>query len=173
MKNSDFIFPVPYLKEAGFTFIETVVAVGIIAVGLSVIFNVAINNLIASETSKNTFIAAFLAQEGYELIRNFRDVNWLQATDTAQWLSSPISLADGNYEVDYNDPAPQTNSSRLLKIDSGGFYNYESGVNSIFKRLVNIKTTGTNQIKVTVTVSWNERGKSKSLTTENLLYNWK
>jgi len=173
-------------SKYGFTLLEVVVTVGIVAVGLSVIFNTAINNLAASEVSKNTFIAAFLAQEGYELVRNFRDTNWLINDDTQTWrqqtLPGTVSLADGNYRVDYNDNSltSSLNSCSVslsdepfLKIDSNGFYSYDDGQDTIFKRIICITTAGTDQMKVTVKVEWRQQGKVKSLTTDNLLYNWK
>ncbi len=176
------------VKQNGFTFLEMVIVVGVILMGLTVIFNVAINNLLASESAQNTFLAATLAQEGYEIVRNFRDTNWLINDDTTKWrIQDPlkpgtVSLVDGNYRADYNDLSlnlaindcgTSLTNEPFLKIDANGFYNYESGSDTKFKRVMCISTPQSNQMKVTVKVAWEERGEIKSLTLENLLYNWK
>lgn len=63
---------------AGFTLLEGVIAVGIISVGLIVGLALAYSNLTAAQANSDRIIAANLAREGIEIVRNIRDSNWMR-----------------------------------------------------------------------------------------------
>ena len=61
---------VNHSKKAGFTIIETLVAIAILMIAISGPLVVATKSLTAATRAKNQSVASFLAQEGMELIRN-------------------------------------------------------------------------------------------------------
>lgn len=62
----------------GFTLIEGIIAIAIISTALIVGLSLAYSNLIAAQNNSDRIIAANLAQEGIEVMRNIRDSNWLR-----------------------------------------------------------------------------------------------
>lgn len=66
------------LASNGFTIIEVMAAVAVLSIGLIGGLTVITGNLRSITTSDNRVIAAGLAAEGIELVRNVRDTNWLQ-----------------------------------------------------------------------------------------------
>src|SRR3989338_5479549 len=63
-------------NKKGFSIIEVIISVFVIAVGLVSIIGLIAGSLRESINSRNQTIAANLVQEGVELVRNVRDNNW-------------------------------------------------------------------------------------------------
>jgi hypothetical protein len=59
----------------------------------------------------------------------------------------------------------------FLLID-GGFYNYTSGTSTPFRRKITISDKTDDQMKVTVTVSWEAKGEHQ-ISVQEILYNWR
>ena len=62
----------------GFTLIEMVITIGVFTVGVMGAFTLALSNLNTVNDNFSRVVAANLAREGIELIRNERDSNWLR-----------------------------------------------------------------------------------------------
>ena len=61
----------------GFTLIEVLVAIFVLVVGVFGVFFVVQNITFSSQLNSSKLTAAYLVQEGIELVRNKRDSNWL------------------------------------------------------------------------------------------------
>ena len=163
-------------KNKGFTLLELIVTIGVITVGILGAFTVCISIINYTSLSSSRLTATYLAQEGIETVRNIRDTNLVKQESG---LSTPWDdgLGANNWEADYNDSNLYLCSSpcnfddlNFLKID-GGFYNYDSGTNTKFKRKITIDDSGTDFINVSVSVEWEYKGNHEVTVQENL-YNW-
>jgi len=138
-----------FKNGAGFTLIEVVVAVSVLLIGVLGTFTVVQNITFSSRINSSKLTAAYLAQEGLELVRNQRDTNWLE-----DMYLQPVSW-DNN------------------KVDLMEFINtLPTTVLGKFTREIDIEDRG-DYIVVSVTVSWQERGSPYSITAKTELYNWK
>lgn len=90
----------------GETILETVIAMGILAVGISLASTIVGSSLRSINASKNRIIAISIAREGLEAIRNIRDTNWLKFNSTRRecWNHMPVAGVDTC--VNANDPIP-------------------------------------------------------------------
>ena len=162
----------PILKfKKGFTLLEVLLAIFVITIGV-VGVSLAIQQAVsftAFSTSKLT--AIYLAQEGIEVVRNIRDTNWLEER-TNPGISWDDGLSPGEYEADYKSQSLVPYSDRYLKLPDGGFYNYDSGKDTKFKRKITISKVG-EAIEVSVKVSWLEKGNNYKVTAQEDLYNWR
>ena len=67
------------IKKNGFTLLEMMVVIFVVTVGLIAVFSVIQRTVMLTTISVDRLIrAAYLAQEGLELVRNKRDSNWLE-----------------------------------------------------------------------------------------------
>ncbi len=152
---------------------EVVVSVGITITGLVVVLSLMRYVTSAGRLSSDRFVAAGLAQEGVEIVRSFRDSNWLNSPQP--WNDGLNSL--GEFQVQYDSVSLQPYSGQPLKIDSSGFYNYTSGQNSKFIRRVvitpnaDVSEPGLN-FGVTSEVSWEAFGRIFTVVVDDILYNW-
>lgn len=154
----------------GFTLIEVIVSVVIISlVSVSAMSAISLN-LSSATRIKNNLIAAYLAQEGLEVVRNIRD------KDRHLGAAFGASLANGDYIVDWNSQSLVPFADIFLKKDSGGLYNYSSGQDTIFKRRIIIGNSVQNNPaieKVAKTeISWTEKSGPKMIQAELRLFNW-
>lgn len=159
------------MTKNGFTLIEVIVSIGIISLVLvGVMLSISLS-LSSAARVKNNLIAANLAQEGLEIVRNIRDKDWHSGG------SFGASLANGNYLVDWNSQSLLSFSDSFLKKDAVGLYNYSSGQDTIFKRKIIIENSLQNPPTVEKTakveVSWQEKSGSKTIQAELRLFNWK
>jgi len=154
--------------KSAFTLIEITVAIFVITIGVVGIYALLPKALFVADVSENKFIASQLAREGIELIRNIRDSNWL--TPGNDWDEN-FNVCFGGCEIDYNDTAPSPWGDRYLKIDSNGFYNYETGNLSKFKRKITILSTGPSSYEIKVEVFWPSSYSPFVLKAD--LYNWR
>ncbi len=150
----------------GFTLIEIIIAISVMTIGIVGSYAVVPVMVRNQAVNLDEFTASQLAHEAMEIVRNFRDTNWLSGFD---WKTGLLACSSG-CEIDYNDTAFQTYQSRFLSIDASGFYNYESVNNSKFKRKI-ILQTGTSILNAKVQVLWN--GKGSPFEAEENFYDWR
>lgn len=162
--------------KQGFTLIEVIIAVAVIITALVASISLISFTVSGTMSSKSKLIAANLAQEGLEITRNIRDNNWFAGKtgpDDGQpdWREG---LGEGEHRVQYNTLDFLSPGSQVLKINSNGFYQYDTGTDTSFSRKVTIQYVlgDDDQIIVTCEVNWLEKARNRSIQIETRLYNW-
>jgi len=153
-------------NKRGFTLIELMVVVVVLSIGMIGVMNSIWQVFIYAKLLSSKLTAAYLAQEGIEIVRNIRDTNWVEG---AVW-DEGLELT-GDFEADYDDPGLSFYGNGYLRID-GGFYNYNLGEETKFKRKINIQKD-TDEISVLVEVIWQEGGKEYQIEVFEKLYKWR
>lgn len=154
-------------SQKGFSLLGVIVAVFIIATGIIAILTLMKYSLSGSISSKNKLTAAFLAQEGVEIVRYIRE-------SQPDWFAWYESISNGEYRVQYNNDSLMANMNLPLNIDSNGFYQYETGPTTPFyRRLALTKLSGNEELKVETEIKWLENGQWKYLNVEDRLWNWR
>jgi len=168
----------------GFTIMEILVSIFILSIGLVGIYSLINQNIQVQYINKNDLIASQLAQEGIELVRNVRDKNWLIFdTDGNQLHPFYYYIANSNgsqktFIIDRTlniaDVDDINDTDAILKIDTNGFYNTNSGTNSIFIRLLETTLDSTSSsTNIACTVRWKEKNKAHDHTVRTILYDWR
>ncbi|MDP3794957.1 MAG: prepilin-type N-terminal cleavage/methylation domain-containing protein [bacterium] len=161
--------------QKAFSLIETLVAVGILAGALVAAVGLLSLTLRTMRTAQSEFIAAHLAAEGIEVIRNIRDTNWLRGV---AWQTG---LDDGSYAVAYDTLPPLAvyDDTQPLERDGDGRYCYNCGTETPFRRRVAIELVPVDRdnpgilgIRVTATVLWSDAAGPRSVVAQDILYNW-
>jgi len=80
-----------YSSHAGFTLVETLVAIAVLLTSLTGPLFLAERSFIAATGSRDQMIATFLADEGIEYVRKVRDTNYLSGNGWLTQLSSCVS----------------------------------------------------------------------------------
>ena len=81
-------------KQSGQTLVETIAALSILVMALTAGLGLAIYSSANSTFTRDQIIATNLAREGLDVVRMFRDSNWLAAEDTAT-LSDDLYTTNG------------------------------------------------------------------------------
>ena len=157
-------------NQKAFSLLEVIIAIFIITVGIIGVVNLVNSSISAVAFSKSQVIATNLAQEGLEIVRNMRDSNWLKDIDWDDGLNSCSSGCRVQYD---NLGLLLLSDNPILKINSNGFYQYDSGTDSHFHRKISINNISDDQLKIVSEVAWSERGHSHTVSAETRLYNWK
>lgn len=152
---------------AGFTLLETIVAIGLIVVGLVSALALITNSLFYVSNIHDRLATANLMAESIEVVRSIRDNNWLQ---NRAWNSG---LTNGDYQVVYNSMALSSYNGIPLLLDSNGLYNYTSGAATPYVRKISIANLSNYEIRIITTVTWQRRGITYSSSAEDHLFNWK
>ncbi len=157
-------FSFQFKKNKGFTLLEVLIAVFILAIGVGSAFASIGQTLVAGFLARDRFIASYLAQEGIEIVKNIRDSNWVAG------ISWNNRLAPGEYGIDYkNNFAPSTT---YLNREATGFYSYSSGTPTKFRRRIYLQQTDPARIKIEVVVEWQERGRTNNFRVVDIITNW-
>ncbi|OHB24271.1 MAG: hypothetical protein A3F96_00155 [Parcubacteria group bacterium RIFCSPLOWO2_12_FULL_40_10] len=155
----------------GFTLIEVIVSVSLLSlVAVGSMFAITLS-LKSAARIKNNLIAANLAQEGMEVVRNIRDKDWHLGN------SFGVSLPNGTYNISWDSALPAPFSDIFLKKNLNGYYNYVAGADTIFKRKIIIENSAQNpstvEKVVKVEITWQEKGGiPKLIQAEERLFNW-
>lgn len=178
-------------RVAGFTVLELIAGVFILSIGI-----VGVSALISRLLWYTRFVeskatAAYLAQEGMEIVRNIRDGNWLECKIEGGWdetclaedwtdglfccgSTNCVRDGDGACQADYLD-CDQLNSYSGGPLEfNGEFYAYFNPPEeeTKFKRIIEIGQETAEQVSVCTTVEWTEQGKGQSIKACEDLYNW-
>jgi len=158
------------MNNRGFTLVEVIVAVGMISLVLVGVISSISLSLSSVARAENNLIAANLAQEGLEIVRNIRDKDWHSGAVFGS------SLTNGDYLVEWSSQSLLPFSDVFLKKDSAGLYSYSAGQDAIFKRKIIIQNSAENGPAVEkvakVEVSWAEKSGPKIIQAELRLFNW-
>ena len=164
-------------SDKGFTMIELIVTISILSVGIIGSYSAfsSINSLTHSISPRLT--AVYLAQEGQEIVRNIRDSNYIDGKNWKFGLSNCKNGCQADYKAGTDS---ESNSNKLknysddnfLILNADGFYGYEEGIKTIFKRKITIDNISNSSLKVDVLVMWDYQGKSFEFKTESYLYDW-
>lgn len=163
-------------NRRGYLLIESMVAVGLITVGLLGVVRLFSSSISLNRDVTNRFTASFLAGEGIEVIRSIIDESTVQGE---AWNTRiPAGLYEVTYDTaDLNDSVPlepEDEGQFLLFHEDIGVYDYDpSGTATSFKRAVAIEDVDPNHIFVRSSVSWTERGGIQEIDVEDHFFNWR
>jgi len=134
-------------KEMGFGLVEVLVSLSILTVvvlGFNFLSGVALRSW---ENAKNKSIAYNIIQDTFECTRNLRDINF----------NSP--------SYDWDDGVNTENIEDVCPTNTEAFNG--------FGRMIDIEDISENKKKITIDVSWQERGQEKSLKSITYLTEWR
>ncbi len=184
--------------KKGFTLVETLVAISILSLSIAATFTAVQTGLQTSSTIKDQISAFYLAQEGMEYIKNVRDNNALNAISGGAntWLTglsevpgdfcyfgkvcqidvplATISNCGGGTSVPITNSPP--NLCPVLRQDNTGTtpslllgYN-NNWTTTRFKREIQFEQINLNEIRAVITISWSDRGATKSFQVSETLF---
>ena len=152
--------------KEGFTILEVLVTMFVLTIGGLAAYAMVQQIIFYTFSSSYRLTAAHLAKEGIEIVRNIRDTNWLEQES---WDNG---LVPGEWEADFNDNPPLFfYAGRKLRFDNN-FYSYDSGVETRYKRKITIVSEGSDELKISVEVEWEEKGETYTIVVQENLYNW-
>lgn len=157
----------------GFSLLETTIAIAILTAAVIGPMALSSQSIRSASVAKDTINASNLAQEGIELVKNIRLNNRLEGKNWTQGLG-PCDSVDGCF-VDAKDLDVKTCSANCEFIkfdDSLNLYNYDSGSNTIFKRIIKITNITADEIKVNSTVVWSDKFGNHNFTLSTSMFNW-
>jgi len=165
----------------GFTLVESLVAIGILSLSILGAFTAVQSGIRNSTIAKDEITGFYLAQEGMEYIRNIRDENSLHDINgtPTNWLTGLVVNADGSSgPCDFGKTCTIDSNAKTVATCSGGFgtcpplkqdsssglYGYNAAwPDSNFSREIQFTQVNPNvEVKVTINISWTNRGTTKS-----------
>ncbi|MBI2098574.1 MAG: hypothetical protein HYT49_02855 [Candidatus Wildermuthbacteria bacterium] len=178
-------------SENGFTILEIIAATFVVVLVVGGVYSLVVFNLRVSGDVARNLEAAYLAQEGIEVVRNLRDTNFLAIRyalcdpfqnpnawkgvidDPGSCSGPPLPVVDltncsAGCEAQYDSVDLEPYADAFLLRDSNGIYNYTTGSATPFKRKITIDDTTRDSLKVDVEVSWH----SQRVVASTELYNW-
>jgi len=157
------------MNQKGYLLIESVVAITLLIVGFLGMLALLSNSIALNRVVNDQFIGNYLAMEGVEIIKNLIDGNIIQGKP---WNEN---INNGDFEVSYASSQLEPDQRRRLLFDLiNNKYNYQTGNQTAFIRIVSIEFIDANEAKVNSIVKWSGRGGGKfEINLEDHFFNWK
>lgn len=189
-------------KNKGFTIVETLVAVSIFAVSLTVLISVTAQGISNADRAKNRLTGNYLAQEMIEYVRALRVWHPI-ANPSSDWptfigLMAPCEESSNINGCTIPEPAADLAAPVLCGLpECSDMLSYEqrssgnprgyiySGTTSLsaedrplffrryfFTHIITNSETGELEVEVTAVVYWNERSQNQEIRLSETLMNW-
>jgi len=121
-------------NQSGQSLIELIVSIAVITIGLFSVWFLFLVNFNAEKEAEMRIVAANLAREGAEIVKNTRDSNWLRMAnnltggDSQDFWLWDRGLESGSYITDYvSGLSPLAdNGTAVLYYDDHGYYSVKS-----------------------------------------------
>ena len=179
------------MNTRGFTLIETMVAITVLALALTGPFVAVQNALRAAYTARDQLTASSLAQEGLEYVRSIRDNNYLAspqrnfmdglsgyscygATPSTYCTLDP-TRGDVHTAPTAVEVCASPESCEKLYLSSNHLYNQQAeGTPTRFTRVVQFKPVGgsSTEVEVIIQVFWMTGIQQYSITVTDILHDW-
>lgn len=182
-----------YVSTAGFTLIETLIAISIIMLATAGPLVSANRALVATQLSKQQLVAQYLAQEGIEYVRAIRDNKYLLAYSAAL-PTDIVSGYTGTAWESFTQILPQVcnqtkscvindlkqlepcsgSACGALYVTAAGGYVQSATNNTLtsYTRTIQTGTTLAGDVIATSTVSWNVHGVNYNMTATDYFTPW-
>ncbi len=160
--------------------IESIIATSLVIVGILGIMSLIVNSSHRSASATNKLVAAYLAAEDIEVVKNMLDASYVQNTAFSDAL--PV----GQFAVNYNSAAPHsvTNQSQMQvwhNITPPNFFSQKTipldpGVRdnqTIFSRYILIGAPDSHTYEVQSVVIWKDNGVTASTTLVDQFTSWR
>lgn len=157
----------------GQSLIEMMVALGVLTMALVSSMTLLARAIGLNRSISESYVGAYLAGEGVELVKNFIDVNIIQ---DLPWNALPGAPINGNYAADWDSLVfVPVVSPQQLRFDPGTNVYESTGLQATkFYRSIRITFIGSCEIAVSSTVSWTGSGGSaQSTMVEDHFYDWR
>jgi len=158
--------------------VEVLVGMFIISIALVAAFGTAQMSLQSSIRARDQVTAFYLAQEGFEMLKNFRDR--YATTPNGPFLNTfannCIAMIPCRIDAFVPSPVIKTCSSGTcppLQQDDAGRYQYSDGSDTRFTRSFSIEDTDADEVKVTMTVTWQQGSRTHTFEAVNYIANWR
>jgi prepilin-type N-terminal cleavage/methylation domain-containing protein len=168
--------------KKGFTIVESLVAIAILVAAVIGATSAIQSGLSSYIFSKDQIVAFYLAQEGFEQLRNIRDENRLAGRN---WLtgislvsSDPCYFGQACTVSPVESSVPTRCSSpgscpRLRQEASTGFFGYNSlWPQTIYRREITLTSISAKEVAITVTVHWSKGAVSRQFKARENILNW-
>lgn len=167
---------------AGFTLIETLVAIVILIFSVSGALAAARSGVLTGTYAKDELTAIYLAEEGIEQIRNMRDENALKSQN---WLTGIASVSTDPCYFGRSCIVDAPNNTvtacsgahatcPVLRQDaSTGFYGYTGAwTATVFTRSVTLTSINANEVQIASTITWSKGDIAHSFVIRENIMNW-
>ncbi len=171
------------MKNEGFTIVESLVAITILVLAVTGATGAIQTGISSYIFSKDQVIAFYLAQEGFEQLRNIRDENGLKHQ---HWLTGfsansgdPCFFGNACIVDPVNSNVPVRCSSGpgncpvLRQNATTGFFGYDpSWPATIFRREIMLTQVNADEISISVTVAWSKGLVNRQFKARENILNW-
>ena len=166
---------------AGFTLVESMVAVTILTLAVAGPLFTAGRAIVAAQTARDQLTASYLAQEGVEYVRALRDDEYLASYPdaSAAWDDFYGSVDECHASETCKLGPIQGNDTRLRHCSGNG--NGCTGTFSLLTngtsytrtiQIIDASPSGLTDVRVVATVSWSFHGTAYTVSTSNHLTPW-
>lgn len=184
-------------KEYGFTLVEVLISLTLFSIAITGVITVAAQGGINVNAARNRVTATYLADEGLELMRGFRDTNIVSAGigfETTGWnnfVTSSTPCQTAVCDIDPTNvgggislPFPAVANivpcplgiCHLYHTTTGYYTSITDGLPtttvSMFSRGISVSIVSPTEVHVTSTVTWNEGVLPQSVVVDENLFNW-
>ena len=166
-------YPAKPWQSAGFSLLETTIAIAILVAAIIGPMALSSQSIRSASVAKNTIMASNLAQEGLELVKNIRLNNRISGRNWMQGLGT-CGSANGCF-IDPKDLDVSGCSANCapLKFDDGlGLYNYDSGSDTMFVRVIRTSDVGSDEVKVSSSITWSDKFGNHDFTLLTSMLDW-
>lgn len=164
-------------SRAGQIMVESLVAICIITVGLLGIFSLLSNSLGINRDVAGQYVAAGLAAEGIELIKNMIDGNLIMGKP----FNDGPCLNPGVHAIIFDDAnsigsicaGPDITGDYLVFDSNNGLYSYAGDVITGYKRSVTVEWPVPEQMKIKSIVTWTGHTGTSKIELEDNFFDWR
>lgn len=168
--------------KSGFTIIESLVAITILVVVVTGAMSAVQTGISSYTFSKDQIIASYLAQEGFEQLRNIRDENWLNSRN---WLTGIAEVGGdpcATGKACTVSPFEPTNVFACSSLGScpyirqdpvSGVYGYNAAWTvTPFRREITLTPVNADEVSIEVTIYWSKGASTREFNVRENILNW-